>query len=213
MGLIDALGRCRSIKTRRESYEEERGEDDEDGLSALGFAALYEHFEVFSLKGVRLNPADKAVQELVSYLCEGKGHPILIKLLQKGLNPNDQENGGCSAIPRCIQRMTWDFRSRMWGFERDRKYVDTEDAREYLKGIHLLAKYGARWQPKESRELNDTRRALLKMEPDYAVEFVWIMSRYKACDLASVQDLLRTPSMKSHLKTHQPRLTELLAKW
>jgi hypothetical protein len=202
------------LKRGSENYADEQDDENEEcGLSALGFAALYNHFEVFSLKSVRLNPAEKAVQELVSYLCDGEGHAILVKLLEKGLNPNDQENGGCSAIPRCIQRMTWDFRSRVYGFERNRKFIDTEDARDNLKAIHLLAKHGARWHPKEPSELNDTRRSFLKMEPDYTVEFVWIMSKYKACEFAFAQDLVRTPAIKGHLRAHQGRISELLAKW
>jgi hypothetical protein len=119
-----------------------------------------------------MRPAEKAVQELVSYLCDGEEYWILVKLLQKGPESQRPRKRRLFRDPTLHQRMTWDFRSRVFGFERNRKHIDTEEARENLKAIHSLAKHGARWHPKEPSELNDTRRSFLKMEPDSTVEFV-----------------------------------------
>jgi ankyrin repeat protein len=82
-----------------------------------------------------------------------------------------------------------------------------------LKAIHLLARHGAKWIPDDKHEMNSARRSLLQMKSDYAVEFVWIMSKYKACTHECVQSLLSTPTIKSHLAAHRQRIQELTGSW
>ncbi len=82
-----------------------------------------------------------------------------------------------------------------------------------MKAIHLLAKHGGRWMPKENRDINSARKSLLKLTADYTAEFVWIMAKYKACERESLEVLLRTPKMKTHIARHQARITELLSSW
>lgn len=82
-----------------------------------------------------------------------------------------------------------------------------------MKAIHLLAKSGARWCPQEAQLISDARRSLVKLTPEYTLEFVWIMSRYKACTKDVIVDLVRTPTMKRHMVQHSQKLQELLSKW
>jgi hypothetical protein len=54
----------------------------------------------------------------------------------------------------------------------------------------------------------------LKLKPDYTVEFVWIMSKYKACTLDRIQQLLSpSSSIRPHVFDHSQRVDELLASW
>jgi hypothetical protein len=76
--------------------------------------------------------------------------------------------------------------------------------------IHILAKHGAKWLPKERSEILDARRSLTKMSPDYTVEFIWIMSKYDACRREDLDELLRAPTLKSLVSKHAPRINELL---
>jgi len=76
--------------------------------------------------------------------------------------------------------------------------------------IHLLAKHGAKWIPKDRNEINDARRALLKMRADYTVEFIWIMSQYKACCREDIQQLMRTPAIKALCSQHLAIIEELI---
>ncbi|MCC7086627.1 MAG: hypothetical protein IT427_16635 [Pirellulales bacterium] len=198
-------------KRGNDSYEHELNSEYE-GCSALGFAALYNHYEVFELRQVRLNPMHPELSRIAYYLCEDKGIDILKRLLAKGLNPNDQENGGCSAIQRCLTGMSWYLRVHAWEQD-DRKRIDSAAAREKMKAIHVLAKAGGRWIPQDCREIQDVRRSLLKMTADYTVEFVWIMSKYQACSREAIQDLLGTPSIKAHIAGNRDRLTEILSSW
>jgi hypothetical protein len=82
-----------------------------------------------------------------------------------------------------------------------------------MKAIHVLAKHGARWAPMDKQAIVQARRALLQMTPDYTMEFVWIMSKYRACDLQPLKELLGTPTMKASISHYHDRLTTLLAAW
>jgi ankyrin repeat protein len=193
-------------------YTEER-DSDYEGISALGFAALYEHFEIFELKKIRLHSQHPAICKLIHYLDKDKGIEILKKLLEKGMNPNDQDNGGCSAIQSLLESLEFTVHFDPWSREHIRKDIDTNESREKMKTIHILAKYGAKWAPKDKTEVDSARRSLLKLKSDYIAEFVWIMSKYKACSLEDIQNLLRTPSIKAYISGHSQRIHEMLASW
>ena len=74
--------------------------------------------------------------------------------------------------------------------------------------IRLLVNRGAKWIPRDRSEINDARRALLKMRADYTVEFIWIMSQYKACAREDAEQLMRTPAIRTLCSKHIPRIQE-----
>jgi hypothetical protein len=194
------------------SHDEER-DSDYEGLSALGYAVLYQHFDVFKLKQVKLNPSDPRIRDVLRYADRGEGIELLQQLLAKGLKPNDQENGGCSIIQRLLCGLEVDFSSYSWHQRNGRDKIDSTQARDKVKAIHLLAKHGAKWMPQDKDEIKHARRSLLKLKPGYAIEFAWIMSKYAACAKECIQDLIATPSMKTHLSRDWSRLQEILATW
>jgi hypothetical protein len=63
------------------------------------------------------------------------------------------------------------------------------------------------------REINDARKSFLKLKPDYAVEFLWIMSKYSACKQSDATALVSSPAIKAHIKPLAARLEQLLADW
>lgn len=188
---------------------------DDPGLAALAWAALYDHFEVFGLKKLRLDVKHPVLREVMQWAYKDQGAVVLKKLLDMGMDPNDQENGGCLAIQSLLRNMDWvlPVLDSWGGLQRVRKNIDTDEARDKLKAIHILAKYGAKWVPKDKDSLDTARRSLLKLIPDYTVEFVWIMSKYKACSKDAIEGLLRTPSIKSLISGHSQRVNELLSRW
>lgn len=191
---------------------EERDIDDE-GLTAVGWAALYGHYDVLKLKKIKLSPNGRAAHEVLKYSCDGRGLEFVEKLLLKGIDPNDQEDGGCSIIQKLLEQMSWNFSAYRWSWNREQKHIDTDESREKIKALHLLVKHGARWIPRDRYEMNAARRSLLKLTPDYTIEFVWIMAKFHACAEESIQTLLRTPTIKSHISGHRERVGELLASW
>jgi hypothetical protein len=190
---------------------------EEDGLSANGFAALSHRFDILALKSMRMTEAQAhpGFGYILSCLTRGEGIEVLKGLLAKGVNPNDQANGGCSTIQSCLNDMGWARYLPSYSWERDTssRNLDTNESRDRLKAIHLLARHEAKWIPEGKDQLNSARRSLLYLTPEYTMEFVWIMNKYKACDVKDIEALLRTPTMKAHISAHRAVLDNLLASW
>ena len=87
---------------------------------------------------------------------------------------------------------------------------DNRKSRKLLKIIHALAKHGASWDPADNQTINSARRSLLKMDPDYTVEFVWIMSKFQTFSLESLKQILKTPAIRRHVERQETRIEELI---
>jgi len=173
----------------------------------LEYAALYEHFDIFKLKQIRLEPDHPIAGEIIRSACRADTADFLIELIQSGFNPGIQEDSGSSLIQTCINGMGWTFDLYS---PRQKRNNDNSESREKIKMIHLLAKNGAKWKPKDRNEINYARRSFLKMKPDYTVEFIWIMSKYGACSLENIDQLIRTPAMQGLIANHRSRVNQLL---
>lgn len=95
--------------------------------------------------------------------------------------------------------------------QRRPKNLDLQEARVKFKMIHILVQHGGKCIPVEEDEMSHARRSLLRMTPDYASEFVWIMSKYQGCSRKNMDSLLCTPSIREHVSSGLERLNELLA--
>lgn len=119
-----------------------------------------------------------------------------------------------SARTPSFMSMSWysDFNPwDTWRRDRNKKRnLDNDRSREKIKMIHILANHGAKWLPMDRSEIGDARRSLLYMSPDYTVEFIWIMSKYKACKPETLEELIRTPSIRSLISKHRQRIDQLI---
>jgi hypothetical protein len=97
----------------------------------------------------------------------------------------------------------------MGGHKPQRRNIDTELARNRIKAIHLVARYGGQGTPDED-DIKTARRALLKTTPDYTAELVWNMSKYRSCRHGDLVALLASPTMRKHIVSHRERIDELL---
>lgn len=75
----------------------------------------------------------------------------------------------------------------------------------------MLAKSGAKWMPQDRYTNNDARRSLLKMMPDYTVEFIRIMTKYNASTRENLEQLMRTPAIRTLVSAHLNRINKLIA--
>ena len=183
--------------------------DPEEDWNALELAAFHGHFEVFGLKQILLDPSRPDTQHLLRSVCYSGNAKLLKELLDTGFNPVDQENGGSSLIQYLIQGMGWSLDINPFKDDR-KKNIDTSRTREKIKMIHMLAKHGAKWVPNDRSEIADARRSLLRLSPDYTMEFIWIMTKYNACKREDIAQLINSPKMRILLSTHLPRLKELI---
>jgi ankyrin repeat protein len=176
------------------------------GDSAAAQAGLHRNYDFFNLPRMqKLLPGPRPM-EYIRHLDRAEGLDILAQILQMGIELNDQDNGGCSLFDHCVSM--WRLFITLEDAPRGRT-VDNGGTRDQLKMIHLLARHGARWHPSQ-KEIAEARRALMRLIPDYTVELVWIMQGYQACSRQTLDELLRTPSMKSHVREYKDRLREIL---
>jgi ankyrin repeat protein len=182
---------------------------DDESENAIELAAYRGHFDVFKSNAISLDPSHPGTKNLLREACHAERADLVKMLLAKGFTPLDAEDKGSSMIDTLLRDMSWNIHRFTDYFFRE-KDMDTEKSREAIRMIHMLARGGARWQP-DSRSITDVRQSLLKMLPDYTMEFVWIMAEYRACDRERVEKLLKHPKMKEKLASHLIRLKDILS--
>lgn len=185
-----------------------REPDPDEDMCALELAALYGHFEVFKMKGIHLDPEHEISKELLRNACYNSSSDFMSMLLGKGFSPARMEDKGSSLIQLLLMVMCNDY--SYYSFSRNEKNIDSSRSREFIKMIHMLVRKGAVWAPADRYEINSARRSLLKMAPDYTMEFLWIMSEYKACNKDTIKDLLSKPTIRSLISKHTKRYSELM---
>jgi|GEM_PF-1931364 len=79
-----------------------------------------------------------------------------------------------------------------------------------MKMLHILVRHGARWEPQDRHDINRTRSSLLKIPSHYAMEFIWVMAGYNACDPANIRELMKSPDMRSLVSQYSKRFMELM---
>jgi len=191
-------------------YNEEPDARD-GGISALELAALYGHFEIFNSKKVKLDAKHPVMQDVAKWACNSKGIELLKRLLDRGLVINDQESGGSSTIQHVLRHLDWGVWRRDSFFEGNGH--DSQESRDRMHALQLLVERGGRWVSEDKRELNTVRKGLLKLKAEYTAELVLIMTRHRACEKKNMEELLRTPTMMTHIERYQTRITKLLATW
>lgn len=184
--------------------------DDEFGSNAVVLAILYKHYDILSLKKMQFAPDHPEAFEVAGYACEGKGLEILESLVRGGLKVNDQPNGGCSILQRLLCRMGWEARLYEWRGWTHGLPVDNQTTRDQLEAFHTLVEYGAKWIPDGVPEVNDVRKSLLKLKPEYTVEVVGILVQFQGATRQNLDALLRPKSIVTHVDRFLPRIAKLL---
>jgi len=176
--------------------------------SALELAALYGHLDISKLKKIRLNFTHQATSDLLWNACHNDNSAILKLFLEEGFDPKNLQDKGSSLIHSLLYGMGCDY--DFFSQSRKKKDVDTSSPREKIKMIHMLARHGARWVPESSDCVNNARRLLLKMRHDYVMEFIRIMSEYKACTYETVEAPMKTPAIRSLVSNQVNSFNELM---
>jgi hypothetical protein len=185
--------------------------DPEEDFNALEWAAFMGHVEIFELKKIVLDPNHPDSPKLLQEACHPENDAILRKLLDRGFNPGELEDGGSSLIDSLVSRMSWNFHFDVWNrWDRKRvdKNFDSSSSRERMKMLHLIIRNGAKWRPSED-DIKSARRSLLKLLPDYTLELIWVLAGYRAARYQDIQQLIKTPSMKALIADHLPRINGL----
>jgi len=126
------------------------------------------------------------------------------------IHAKDFSDNGSSLIQGLLNRLylSYDY-NPFYDFKRPKQDLDNVKAREKLKMIHLLARYGAKWQPSDEH-FAQARYSLRKMKPDYLLEFIWIMGGYQACSREAIEQLIKVPNIKRLISEKQDIVERLL---
>jgi hypothetical protein len=191
---------------------------DEDGghLNAVELAIIRGKLEVLRQKRLLAAPdvARPETLRLLRMACHAPDSQVLSLLLERGYSPELLPDRGTAVITSLLHSMTWDFSFELpgaWPDTRSQHSIDSSRARERMKMVHMLVARGAKWLPADKRVIGDARRSLLKMVPDYVLEFAWLMREYAAARRRDIQELLRTPAMARLLSKQCERAASLVA--
>jgi hypothetical protein len=193
--------------------EEELDEDADadDYPNAVELLVSRGHIEVLKQKKslIMPDPAQPMKTRLLESACHADDAQVLSLLIERGHSPRSLPDHGTSAITWLLHSMTWDFafyRPSPWS----RVDLGPERARERMRMLHILVAYGGQWLPDGRERIADLRRSLLKLQPPYILEFVWLMQRYGAARRCDVVDLLRTPAIRRFLSDRDERVNAMV---
>lgn len=176
----------------------------EEQISALEYAALYGHLEIFKMKSVRLRPDQDNSIGLLQYAAYNKSADILEYLLDRGFWAEMPTEDGSTLMQGILERLGARYSHGTW-------FNDSPVTREKMKMLHLLAKKGAKWLPQGQQQVNSVRRSLLQVSPEYTLELLWLASQYEFATKETMLGLLNTTTILSHLTRHKSVFEELKA--
>lgn len=163
----------------------------EEDISALEWAALCNHVDVFKLKKIRIKSSHPIVSELMKYACTAADEKLLIELLKQGIQLAVHDDSGSSLIQSCLTNMQYSF-----AFTRFRSGIQKREGKSPAHGIintiKLLALHDVKWVPADRIQISKARRSLLKVTSESTVEFVNVMAKYKACSNDDITLLIST---------------------
>lgn len=190
------------------SYDPNQDEDMSYATNAFEQAMLGRYNKILELKKMKIDLKRPEIANVFESACRFNRFEFVENMLNKGFKPSMMEDESV-VIQSLLDSIDWDYHN-LFSENRKRKNIDSFETKEKMMLIHLLARHDFRWTPKDKSQIASARRSLLKMKPDYTMEFIWIMSGYKACKLEDVKELIRTPTMNSLIFEHRSRLKELL---
>jgi hypothetical protein len=130
---------------------------------------------------------------------------IVRYLLTLGLNINDKENTGSSALDCCFWHLEFEDRDHI----RDGRAIRRFAVYNTIATLTELLKAGALWRPDDRSSSVRFRRTLLKCEPDLVLEILKLLKTHEAITVESMRGLLDVPAMLTHLKGHDWHLQRL----
>lgn len=97
-----------------------------------------------------------------------------------------------------------------WAAE-PKQYFETSDTQKIdaiIDSIELLVKHGAKWKP-EIDSARSVRRYFWHLEPERILRIFTILKEHQAAEVAFLESLVATPTMRSHLGDVSKKITHL----
>ena len=168
-------------------------DDPESYLTALQETAFGHHVQI--LKRMKLNHERDDLADLLRCACTCPEIDAIRYLLEIGVKPNDKQNGGSSALDRCLGFMHIEGTIRRYGIGLRSKW----DVHRSMDAVSELAQHGALWRPDERSQVNWVCRTLLECEPEVTIELLRVLQSSNACTRETLRELLSRPRIREHL--------------
>jgi ankyrin repeat protein len=177
------------VKVPRNGWEED--DNDDDMLWFPLETAMIRGNEAILLNLLKVPFPPEAVQKLFrsTSFC---AHPDVVKrLLKAGANPNDHVDGR-HVLDGHVRDLCHSF------YQMGR----TEHIKHGLESLRLIAEAGAKWDI-DNKGLAEIRRSILHAEPSTVNAMLEIFRSKNVLNKEQIEELTRTPSMKSLLAGHR----------
>ncbi|MCF8076083.1 MAG: ankyrin repeat domain-containing protein [Desulfotignum sp.] len=176
--------------------------------NALETAIFYGNYEVLNLTALKFRPNLKKNKALMETACLQGTLETIQLLIDKGIG---FDTVSANIIQNLLEEIDIVCRiKKMSPWWSGTFKIDSERTREIIRKIHFFARKGFRWEPEDSKDITKARNSFVQLEPDYIIEFVWIMAGYGTCNLKGLAALVKPKSIQSMLNTPQKRRVERL---
>jgi hypothetical protein len=176
--------------------------DEQSWQSSLDTALLRGNLEIVKKLGFDNTRDDPhAAFRLACFPCD---LDLLKYLIERGADPNDLDEEGCTAFNTVF------WKTEMGGLLRGTTpyaFTSTSDELTCLRGLIAM---GWEWKPQQEKEINQLRSILYHMSFHDAYNLIKAMKQHSFCSDHLLVTVLDTPRMRKHLSPRLPALARLL---
>lgn len=171
-----------------------READPNCGLSAVVYAAIHGHFDLFRIKKFCPLPDHPDTWDAFRFACAKGRTDAAERFLRKGMVMNDLPDDGCSALQYIFD----------W-------FGDTTSYNKWhvMRGVEFLLSRGAKWRP-TGVGIASVRRSLMRARIEDVVALLDLITRHQGCRRRDMLELLRTDRIRDHLANEERRLKRLV---
>jgi hypothetical protein len=112
-------------------------------------------------------------------------------------------NSGSSILEHNFWRLGWAAEPKQIFGTRDTQKIDA-----IIDSIELLVRHGAKWKP-EPDSVSSARRYFRHLEPARILRVFTIIKEHQAAEIASLEELVATPTMRAHLGDVAKKITHI----
>jgi hypothetical protein len=180
--------------------------EDESKADVSDSCALEEAVRAGHLDVLKKLQPDKYPEQLSKLLewCSSDSAPKMLQYLLTLLpDLSVLSDSGSSILDRPFWRLGWAAEPKQHLGTRD-----TQKIGAIIDSIELLVKHGAKWKP-EAESASSACRYFRHLEPSRILRVFTILKEHQAAEIAFLESLVATPTMRAHLGDASKKITHL----
>jgi|HubBroStandDraft_6_1064221.scaffolds.fasta_scaffold17102_7 hypothetical protein len=156
-----------------------------------------------ALKKMQPEKYPERLPELLEWCSSDSAPKMLQYLLTLLPDLSVLPDSGSSILDRPFWRLGWAAEPKQHFGTRDTRKIDA-----IIDSIELLVKHGAKWKP-EADSVSSARRYFRHLEPARILRVFTILKEHQAAEIAFLENLVATPTMRAHLADASKKITHL----